>query len=241
MLATKKLRSLAHRVQRGVERRLFPIGTSVECPYCGWTGWRFLSAGSVMAANRLCPRCGSLERYRMLPLLVPRELRDRPVRALEMAPKACFTNFCRRQPGWEYVSSDLASPTAMVRGDLRQMPFATDSFDLVVVFHVMEHIIEDGPALREIARMLRPDGLGVICVPLRGLVTEEGAPESEWERVYGQADHVRIYGMDFEDRMRAAGLTVRRVDTLEYFTEQERNRYALHGDDRYLFFVGKAR
>jgi SAM-dependent methyltransferase len=175
----------------------------------------------------------------MLPFVIEREHLG-PVRVLEMAPKACFTDFCKRRPGWSYVSGDLSSPTAMVRCDLRKMPFANDSFDLIVVFHVMEHIIEDAPAFREIARMLDQDGLGLICVPVRGEMTQEGAPESEWERVYGQADHVRIYGMDIEARMRTAGLSVQCVDVQQYFSAAQLDRHGLRGDDRYLFFVRKA-
>jgi SAM-dependent methyltransferase len=240
MLATKRLRSLAIRVQRRVERTVFPLGRSVECPFCGWTGWRFLSAGLYNRPNRLCPGCGSLERYRMLPLVLERRFAGRTdLRLLELAPKPCFTAYCRRQ-GWRYLSSDLMSPHAMVRGDLRSMPFATGSFDVIVCFHVMEHIHEDLPAFAEIARLLDRGGVAILCVPLRGPVTQEGAPESEWERRYGQADHVRYYGMDIEDRMRASGLAVERLDTLDYFDRAQLDRHALRGDDRYLFLATRA-
>lgn len=236
---SKRLRSIANRVQRRVERTLFPLGNNVECPYCGWTGWRFMSAGLHMRPNRVCPTCSSLERYRMLPLLLRKELAGRTnVRLLELAPKACFTKFCHER-GWRYVSSDLSSPTALVRGDLRRMPFASNTFDVIVCFHVMEHIHEDAPSFSEIARMLAPDGFAVICVPLRGEVTQEGAPQVDWERLYGQDDHVRFYGMDIEQRMERAGLAVQRVDTLSYFTTSELERFALRGDDRYLFLVRK--
>ncbi len=240
MQATKKLRSYAVRVQRRLERTLFPLGRSVECPFCRWTGWRFLSAGLHNRPNRLCPGCGSLERYRMLPLVLERELASRTgVKLLELAPKPCFTTYCREN-GMDYTSSDLDSPLAMVHADLRKMPFATSSFEVIVCFHVMEHIHEDGLAFAEIGRMLSPTGVGIICVPLRGPTTQEGAAESEWERLYGQFDHVRYYGLDIEGRMRAAGMTVQRIDTLAYFTADELDRYALRGDDRYLFLVRKA-
>lgn len=241
MPAIQRLRSLAVRVQRRVERTVFPLGRSVECPFCGWLGWRFLSAGLYNRPNRLCPRCGSLERYRMLPLVLGRLVSaQKPPRLLELAPKPCFTAYCKRQ-GWRYVSSDLMSPHAMVRGDLRRMPFATNSFDLIVCFHVMEHIHEDLPSFAEIGRLLAPDGVAILCVPLRGTTTREGAPEAEWERLYGQSDHVRYYGMDIEDRMRKSGLAVERFDSLQQFTRAELDRYALRGDDRYLFLARKGR
>lgn len=176
----------------------------------------------------------------MLALAAQRELAGRAsVDILELAPKACFTKLCHKHR-WSYVSSDLDSKTAMVHADLRKMPFADNSFDAIACFHVMEHIKDDIPAFSEIGRMLKPDGVGIICVPLRGDVTQEGAPPSEWERLYGQHDHVRYYGMDIEQRMKEAGLISRRIDTLSYFTKAELDRYALRGDDRYLFFVSKA-
>jgi SAM-dependent methyltransferase len=243
MHAAKTLRSLAVRAQRRVERAVFPLGNSVECTFCGWTGWRFLSAGRFNRPNRLCPGCGSLERYRMLPLVLERRLAGRaaapPPRILELAPKPCFTAFCRRR-GWRYVSSDLMSPHAMVRGDLRGMPFASDSFDVIVCFHVLEHIHEDRAAFAELARLLAPGGVAVLCVPIGGATTQEGAPEADWERLYGQHDHVRYYGTDIEDRLRAAGHQVERVDTLTYFAAAQLDRHALRGDDRYLFLTSKA-
>ena len=235
-----KLHRLASRVQRRIERSTFGLGNRVECPYCGWTGWRFLSAGSPRKPNRLCPGCASLERYRMLPLVIAREVdSSRPQRVLELAPKPCFTEYSKRHPTWSYVSSDLSSPSAMVLADLRKMPFDANSFDLIVCFHVLEHIVEDDLAFSEIRRILSPDGVGILCVPLRGETTQEGAPEADWERLYGQADHVRYYGMDIETRMRAAGLNIRRIDTLSYFKEAELDRHGLRGDDRYLFLVRK--
>ena len=236
----RSLRSLAVRAQRRLERTLFPLGNAVECPFCDWTGWRFLSAGLYNRPNRLCPRCGSLERYRMLPLLLQRRFAGRAgLRLLELAPKPCFTAHCLRT-GWRYTSSDLMSPHAMVRGDLRGMPFATGSFDVIVCFHVMEHIHEDRAAFAEIARLLAPAGVAIVCVPLRGATTQEGAPRSEWERLYGQDDHVRYYGMDIVDRMSASGLAVECIDTLGYFTPAELDRHALRGDDRYLLLAGRA-
>lgn len=236
-----RLRSLARRAHRRLERTVYPLGNAVACPFCGWTGFRFLSAGRFHRPNRLCPRCGSLERYRMLPLVLDRVLADRPAgapppRILELAPKPCFTAYCRGR-GWRYLSSDLMSPLAMVRGDLRRMPLASGTFDVIVCFHVLEHIHEDAAAFAELGRLLAPGGVAILCVPIGGARTQEGAPEADWERLYGQHDHVRFYGTDLEDRLRAAGLAVTRVDTLAYFTPAQLDRHALRGDDRYLFLA----
>jgi SAM-dependent methyltransferase len=225
---------------RRAERLVFSTGHTVECPYCHWEGWRFLSAGDQWKANRMCPGCSSLERYRMLALLLDRKLADRDgVKVLEIAPKGCVGQLCK-QRGWDYLSSDLNSPHAMVHADLRKMPMEDNSFDVIVCFHVMEHIVDDRPAFREIARLLQRDGVGFIFVPLGDGPTQEGAPESDWLRLYGQRDHVRIYGMDVVDRMTSSGLAVEVVDTRKYFSEAEQTRHGLRGDDRVLFIVRKA-
>ena len=236
----KQLVSFAKRLVRHAERTVYATGSSVRCPYCHWEGWRFLTTGDDWRPNRLCPGCGSLERYRMLALLLDRKLAGRTdVTLLEIAPKACIPLLCNRR-GWTYVSSDLDSPRAMVHADLRAMPMPDGSYDAIACFHVMEHILDDVPAYREIARLLKPEGLGVICVPLGDGPTQEGAPPSEYTRLYGQKDHVRLYGMDIVERMTSAGLEVEVIDTLEYFSAAELTRHALRGDDRILFVVRKA-
>lgn len=235
-----RLASMARSALRRVETRVYATGKLVRCPYCGWEGWRFLTAGAPLRPNRLCPSCKSLERYRMLALFLDRKLAGRDgAKVLDIAPQPCVEQLCRRR-GWEYLSSDLDSPTAMIHADLRAMPMADNSFDAIVCFHVMEHIADDIPAYREIGRLLRPDGFGVICVPLGEGPTQEGAPRSEWSRLYGRYDHVRLYGLDIVDRMVRGGLAVEIVDTHAYFAEAEQTRHGLRGDDRYLFVVRRA-
>lgn len=239
MFVLRQARRLGSKILRRYERMVLGTGRKVECPYCGWTGWRFLSGGERRQPNRLCPRCGSLERYRMLALLLDRELAaKRDAEILEIAPKSCLRPQIERR-GWRYMSADLSDPAAMLHADLRQMPVESDRFDAIVCFHVMEHIADDLPAFREIGRMLKPDGFGVICVPLGGNTTLEGAPKSEWARLYGQHDHVRLYGMDIVERMRVANLSVTTIDSLNYFSSSELDRRGLRGDDRFLFVVRK--
>jgi SAM-dependent methyltransferase len=164
---------------------------------------------------------------------------DRP-RVLELAPKPCFTAYAQKQP-WRYVSSDLASQVAMVRADLRSMPVASGSLDVIVAFHILEHIAEDQLAFTEIARMLQPTGFALICVPLVGETTQEGAPADQWERLYGQNDHVRMYGHDIVGRMIAAGLDVEELHAATYFTSAQLKRHALRGDDRIVFLCRAAK
>lgn len=235
-------------IKRGLERRLLPVwyglGNQVTCCYCGWTGSRFLPAGASRAPNRLCPRCGSLERYRSLWLYLQQQgiLRgDKSVKLLDIAPRPCFRNFCRQQTHITYISSDLNSPQAMVHSDLTCMAMADAAWDVIVCFHVLEHIPNDHAALTEIRRLLKPDGFALLMVPIKGETTFEDptVPPERYEEVYGQDDHVRICGMDYEQRMVDSGLQVETIDIFTFFSSEILQRHALYGDDRYLFRVNK--
>jgi len=165
----------------------------------------------------------------------------KPVRLLDIAPKRCFTQFCRRLPNITYISSDLMTNGATVFSDLTRMGMASVSFDIIVCLHVIEHILDDRAAFAEIGRLLKPDGFGLVMVPIEGQKTFEdpdACPE-DYDRLYGQHDHVRRCGMDIVERMQSAGLRVEALDMFEVFSPDMIRTYALDGDDRYFFCVRK--
>lgn len=228
--------------ERRILIRLYDLARNVVCPYCGWTGWKFLSAGAHLLPNRLCPRCGSLQRYRMLLLyLQQQKILEYPIRVLDLAPRDCFKNQMQKIDHVAYLSSDLDSPSSMVWSDLTRMGMGSDLFDLIVCFHVLEHIPNDHAAFSELGRILKLGGVGLLMVPIRGESTFEitGTQPKDYERLYGQHDHVRWYGMDIAERMRSAGLSVEVLDMFQVFGEEDCQRYALYGDDRYVFRFSK--
>lgn len=196
-------RAIAERVQA----RLAPRGRGRrECNLCGWRGPAFLSAyyDDAFRPGVFCPQCGSAERHRTLRLLMGIEFGaffgERRRRVLDVAPIVRGRELFPAPV--DYVSFDLASPLARVRGDLCRAPFADASFDFVLCYHVLEHIPGETAALREVLRLLRPGGAAILQVPWDpGLAaTEEyAAPRPEEE------GHVRRYGRDVEERWRRAG------------------------------------
>jgi SAM-dependent methyltransferase len=133
-----------------------------------------------------------------------------PARVLDVAPAAPVRNFLKPRLGPRYVGSDLFEhPRIGIRADLTSMCFDDASFDVIICYHVLEHIPADKAAIEELARVLKPGGLAIIQVPRRpGAATDEdpSAPVEERIRRFGQDDHVRMYGADFEERLRAGGL-----------------------------------
>lgn len=233
---------------RGAVRRgrsvAYSFGNDVECPFCGWTGRRFLPAGVRNTPNRKCPGCGSLERYRLLHLLLEETglLRRPGVRVLDIAPKPCFAAYCRALPEARYVSADLASAGADVLTDLTLPGLRGEAFDVIVCFHVLEHIPGDVQAMQEMRRLLRPDGVALIQVPLRGRHTEDGPdlPVAERMRRFGQCDHVRMYGDDIVDRLAAAGFDAQLDPVLDRLPRPFVGRHALNGDDRVIIVARPA-
>ncbi|MFQ3596235.1 MAG: class I SAM-dependent methyltransferase [Sphingomonadaceae bacterium] len=110
-----------------------------------------------------------------------------------------------------YLSIDLSAPRAMRHMDLTALDLPDESFSLIYCSHVLEHIEEDRKAMAELRRVLRPDGLAVIMVPIReGGTYEDPTIRTPAERLvhFHQGDHVRIYGLDIVDRLTAAGFDV---------------------------------
>ncbi|HYH61005.1 MAG TPA: methyltransferase domain-containing protein [Solirubrobacterales bacterium] len=194
--------------------------TDVICPLCGWSAPEFLPQGRVPRPNARCGGCGCLERHRAMYLYLRDEtsIFDRPTRLLHFAPEAALRPVIEDAPLVEYISTDLEMDDVTIKMDIGDLLFKDDVFDCVICSHVLEHIPDDRNAMREIRRVLRPDGIAVILVPI--LSTPDGrtyedpsivTPE-ERERVFGQDDHVRIYGQDFPDRLAESGFEVQEVN-----------------------------
>jgi SAM-dependent methyltransferase len=165
-----------------------------------------------------CPRCGSLERHRFLSLLLGAlapELSDLDT-VVEIAPSRQSTALLDRLPARHRLSFDAGYDVREVDAlaSLTDLPLRDASVDLLVCYHVLEHVPDDCAAMREIARVLSPRGIALLEVPIRmGVATEEDPSATPEERVrrFGQSDHVRWYGDDFDARLAAAGLASVRV------------------------------
>lgn len=157
------------------------------------------------------------------------ELPSNP-RILHLAPEPGIEHELRRLGPEGYVSGDIEPGRALRQLDLTDLPFADSSLDLVFASHVLEHIEDDGQALREIFRALRPKGLAFLDVPvLRRNTFEDPATTDPRERlrVFGQEDHVRMCGVDYGDRFAQAGFEVRSLWIPEQFDADVTSRMRL--------------
>lgn len=102
------------------------------------------------------------------------------------------------------------SPSVRAGGvvaDMTDLPFSTASFDRIIASEVLEHLAEDERALREIARVLREDGLVALSVPRAGPERANWLLSTAYHSVKG--GHVRIYRRrELVERCQRAGLRV---------------------------------
>jgi SAM-dependent methyltransferase len=162
--------------------------------------------------RRFCPRCGEAERERFLFFLFEGHITlAKTARVLHTSPGP----FAQRalQKKYRYISSDYrGSPLMTRKEDLCNLRFADASLDAVISFHVLEHVIDDRLALSEIRRVLRPGGAAIICVPadlsLSTTIDDTSLSREDRVRRFGHPEHHRLYGLDFVDRLEAAGFEV---------------------------------
>lgn len=222
-------------------------GDDQECPCCGRTFSTFWPSGSTpltQRPNTMCPNCNSLERHRLFWLFLhanPSMVTD-GARVLHVAPEAPVADLVRGLADVDYLSADLDPTKAMVGMDLTSIDRPDDSFDIILCSHVLEHIPDDRAAMSEMKRVLAPGGWAYLQVPMnpRRSTTHEDwsiTDPAERERVFGQADHVRSYGRDFEKRLSDAGWTVDRIEFAETLSDDEVRRYAVDPDE--AIYIGR--
>ena len=211
-------------------------GDRVECPICGSRFRHFMARWN--REDVICWSCGSEERHRTLWIYLTRQRPDllrRATAMLHFAPEPGLESHLRaRLP--RYVSADLDPGRADVAIDITAIDLPDASFDAVICSHVLEHVPDDAAAMRELRRILTPGGWAIVMVPLAPYLeqTLEDASvtdPAERRRVFWQEDHVRLYGNDVADRLRAAGLDVERSRPAEALTPAERARYRLAAAD----------
>lgn len=210
----------------------------VKCPFCGWNGKEFLPFGVRPRKNARCPQCGSLERHRLYYLYLKKILpKDKLLKVLHFAPEKILTELFKSYANINYLSADLNPKNAMVKEDITNISFNNNSFDVVFCSHVLEHIKDDINAMKEVHRILKPEGFAILQVPIKDKFLTKMTAKTfedfsitepkERERVFGQSDHVRIYGRDYKGRLESAGFKVKVEKFVDSLKKGEVEKFAL--------------
>ena len=204
-------------------------------PIDGKSFRKFLPYGyGKQRENALSPSTLSLERHRLLWLYLKEQTDFFTTKksVLHMAPEQCFLPIFRKQANLKYTTADLYSPIADVKADICNLPFDENSFDVVFCNHVLEHITDDTKAMQELYRVLKPGGMGVFQIPQdlsRAITFEDDTITDQKERakIFGQYDHVRVYGRDYFDKLRSIGFKVDEVDYTKKIAPEMVERFCL--------------
>ena len=159
-------------------------------------------------------------------------------RLLHIAPEPPLMKHFRKSYGSskDYITADLESPLADQHFDVQNIPLPSDSIDVIICNHLLEHVENDRLAMQELHRVMKPGGWGIFLVPEdreRETTFEDDSivDAKERTRLFGQYDHRRIYGRDYDDRLREVGFEVERSDFARRLTEWEKRLYSPGEDD----------
>jgi predicted SAM-dependent methyltransferase len=233
-MSNKKLRLIAKKV-------VF-FGTKYKCTICGSHIRKFLPHGisiPVLSEKRIvggynrektgkCPVCRRIDRERLIYKYVfnSGKINLRGISVLHVAPELPIANKFKEikeaqkinyqagdkfEAGYVYDCEEL---------DITKTKYEDNTFDLLICNHVLEHIPNDGDAMREIFRILKPGGKAILQVPI-SLVLDETYEDlsivdpKEREIKFGQYDHVRIYGQDYPKRLNSVGFNTEIVNPVD--------------------------
>ena len=135
----------------------------------------------------------------------------------------------------DYTTADLISPWADIKFDVHDIPYDENSFDVIICNHVLEHVLNDKLAISELFRVLKKGGTLIAQVPLDlNLKATFEDPsiidKAERKKVFGQYDHVRIYGKDYFDLLDSAGFESHCISFTEKLSKHEIKKFSLQTD-----------
>jgi SAM-dependent methyltransferase len=154
------------------------------------------------------------------------------LKVLHFAPEQEFYKRFKKQTNIEYTTTDLLSPLADVKADICNLPFEDNAYDIIFCNHVLEHIPDDTKAMQELFRVLKPDGMGIFQIPqdlsrASTFTDDTIVDQKERAKIFGQYDHVRVYGRDYFDKLRSIGFKVIEEDYTHKIAPELVEKYCL--------------
>lgn len=213
------------------------FGSPVECNICHYRG-KLLNS-DVWHKFTVCPNCGTGVRQRLLWATlnstgdwnIDTIIKNKAV--LHFAPEKAMStqlaSVARKYKTADFLAEGYSDSYHHIDynmdiSDMHQLQDA--AYDCVIACDVLEHVVDDKKALREVYRVLTTGGHCIFTVPQKDKLettyedlTVTGAKEREEK--FGQADHLRIYGNDFVQMMNNAGFTTAQVDENNFDKKQQ--------------------
>ncbi len=173
------------------------IGNKYQCPVCEKKTRKFIP---VFENDLMCPHCGSLSRNRRLYHVLLKEffLKDN-LNVLDFSPSRCLYRKFKGITSIQYTANDFCGEfMADKHMDITNMNEPDNSFDLIICYHILEHIKNDIQAMSELFRVLKPGGTAIIQTPFKenDIYENNQITSREEQKIhFGQEDHLRIYSV----------------------------------------------
>jgi SAM-dependent methyltransferase len=219
----REAKRIARNVNVGLNNIVYEIVNSkVECNLCHYKTRRFASSTWHLYTN--CQQCRSGVRHRLLwatfehleQFSLKKIIENKNV--LHFAPEKILSELISRHAR-EYKKADYLAEGYYFDQidyniDISDMPIIeNESFDCVIACDVLEHVQNHVGGMKELYRILKKGGYCILTVPQRDNldVTFEDPTINTTDgrkNAYGQADHLRIYGNDFNKMLEDCGFEV---------------------------------
>lgn len=209
---------------------IFYLGNKYQCNICDFKMSHFVK---LKNGNKLCPKCGSIDRTRKLWDLLKNKIQGKTV--LHFSPSSCLKNKIESLNDIKYETSDYAGEfEAMKKINIESINEPNNKYDLVICYHILEHIKNDVTAMKELNRILKPKGKCIIQTPFKeGEIYENEEVKTDEERLkhFGQKDHLRIYSVKgLIRRLESVGFKTK----LKEFKADEKNNYGFKLNEKII-------
>ena len=233
-----------------IEENCLEKKTDSFCTLCGKTIDRFLETGVDVALfkehhiigggkrdNALCPNCGGLDRNRWCQYVIMHftNILYSKCMVLHFAPEKGVSDMIHTNNQCNYITADIERNKGMMVVDATNIPFQSECFDYIIANHILEHIRDESKALAELNRVLKNDGTIIlsfpICVDMCTYEDDSIITDDDRLQMYGQVDHVRLYGIDYQERLEKAGFLVEVKSPLQELSLDAIERYGYLKED----------
>lgn len=199
--------------------------------YIGNKIFSYLNAETLNYKAYTCPKCSASDRERLYALffrefILPYSEIQR-MKIVHFAPENALKKFMERHSFKLYRTADLLMKNVDDQVDLTKLNIYSENyFDFFICSHMLEHILDDKQAVSELFRILKPNGKGILMVPiLLGLekTYEDSSITSEEDRLrhFGQEDHVRAYSKyDYINMLSKIGFKVIEFSVNDFTNKQ---------------------
>lgn len=209
----------------------FYKGDNVYCNICSAKSKHFIPISFKNSKDKICPKCGSLSRSRALSFYISQQFKNINQNILDFSPhRSIHDLFKEKFPN--YISTDYENQFfAQKKYDITNINMKDKSLDLIICFHILEHILEDEKAIKELYRVLKKNGVLLVQVPLKNGKTYEDlniTSKAGRLKAFGQEDHVRIYGQkSLEEKLKAFQFNVEVINISKNFGELDKELYGI--------------